>query len=267
MAATRKKTAPRRSTTSARAPSSKAAAATAPAAGVSENLARTLRSEILKGTYAVGERLPSERELAARFDTNRNTLREAVRTLEAQGLLDVRRGDGTRVRDFRHHGDLSLLPDLLTSGAFDRMTRARALSDLLRLRRALALDLVEIAARRADQATLDALAAAVTEARAADDVATFARRDLAVMARLVAAADSIVATWICTGLLGVLERNLDAFPALHVRPEGYEDGWEAAFDALRQNLPIAARVALDGVLTRTDRAILERLRAEVAGAA
>ena len=82
---------------------------------ISESVADQLRDKILRGEVGVGERLPPERELAPAFGTNRNTLREAIRSLEAQGLVTVRQGDGVRVADFRTSGALSLLPELLST--------------------------------------------------------------------------------------------------------------------------------------------------------
>lgn len=61
-------------------------------------IADALRSEILRGTYAPGDRLPAERDLAARLGANRGAVREALRKLEQQGLVVIRRGGGARVR-------------------------------------------------------------------------------------------------------------------------------------------------------------------------
>ena len=47
-----------------------------------EEVAEVLRDEILRGQYRPGERLPSERELASRFETSRGAVREAVTKLE-----------------------------------------------------------------------------------------------------------------------------------------------------------------------------------------
>src|SRR5437879_9982465 len=71
---------------------------------------RALRTDIFDGTLAPGAMLPTEKQLAARFRTNRNTVREALRTLQAQDLIAVRQGARARVRDFRSHGERPLLP-------------------------------------------------------------------------------------------------------------------------------------------------------------
>jgi len=55
-------------------------------------ISTTLRDEILLGQYRPGERLPSERDLAARFCTNRGAVREAIKILEQLGIANVQPG-------------------------------------------------------------------------------------------------------------------------------------------------------------------------------
>jgi GntR family transcriptional repressor for pyruvate dehydrogenase complex len=59
-----------------------------------ELVAERLRDRILSGELADGDRLPPEDELTAKFGIARTTLREALRVLESQGLLTIRRGRG-----------------------------------------------------------------------------------------------------------------------------------------------------------------------------
>jgi GntR family transcriptional regulator len=61
-------------------------------------MADVLRSAIEAGDYRPGDRLPSERELAARYGSARNTAREAIGLLQAEGLIDVHHGRGAFVR-------------------------------------------------------------------------------------------------------------------------------------------------------------------------
>ncbi|WEH43027.1 GntR family transcriptional regulator [Streptomyces sp. NBC_01218] len=58
---------------------------------------RTVLSEALDSDFAVGEILPNERDLAARFGVARATLRQALEQLELEGRLQRRRGVGTTV--------------------------------------------------------------------------------------------------------------------------------------------------------------------------
>ncbi|WP_203184864.1 GntR family transcriptional regulator [Streptomyces pratensis] len=58
---------------------------------------KTVLSEALDSDFAVGEVLPNERDLAARFGVARATLRQALEQLELEGRLQRRRGVGTTV--------------------------------------------------------------------------------------------------------------------------------------------------------------------------
>ena len=56
-----------------------------------------LTEEIEKGTLCYGERIPSEKELAEQFGVSRQTVRSALKDLNAEGILVSRRGSGTYV--------------------------------------------------------------------------------------------------------------------------------------------------------------------------
>jgi GntR family transcriptional regulator, transcriptional repressor for pyruvate dehydrogenase complex len=59
---------------------------------VTDILAASLKQAILDGEFKIGGSLPSERELMSRFDVSRASVREALRSLGALGLIEVRRG-------------------------------------------------------------------------------------------------------------------------------------------------------------------------------
>ncbi len=61
------------------------------------DVARSLIDEIAGCRYAVGARLPAERELAVQYGVSRPTVREAIIALEVQGLVEVRIGSGAYV--------------------------------------------------------------------------------------------------------------------------------------------------------------------------
>jgi DNA-binding GntR family transcriptional regulator len=68
---------------------------------------KTVLSEALDSDFSVGEVLPNERDLAARFGVARATLRQALEQLELEGRLQRRRGVGTTVAPPRVGVDVS----------------------------------------------------------------------------------------------------------------------------------------------------------------
>ena len=64
---------------------------------ISREIANIMRDEILRKRYRSGDRLPSERDLAARFDASRGAVREALSQLEQLGLIHIQPG-GARVQ-------------------------------------------------------------------------------------------------------------------------------------------------------------------------
>lgn len=66
---------------------------------VSDAIVDQLEAMILEGTLKAGERLPTERALAERFDVSRPSVRDALQRLAARGLVSRKQGGGTYVAD------------------------------------------------------------------------------------------------------------------------------------------------------------------------
>ena len=93
-----------------------------------------------------GEKLPNEVELAGELGVSRATLREAIRTLTAQGVLEVRRGKGTFV---------SAAVEEMDDFGFSSLERVRGqLRDLFELRSIFEPRAAELACRRATEEEL-----------------------------------------------------------------------------------------------------------------
>ena len=69
-----------------------------PSGRLYKELALSLIGELGSGRYRIGQRLPPERELAATHKVSRPTVREAIISLEVEGLVEVRVGSGVYVR-------------------------------------------------------------------------------------------------------------------------------------------------------------------------
>src|SRR5439155_433404 len=80
-----------------------------------------LCEDVISGRYEPGEKLPTQRALAAELDVNMASVREAVKRLEQLGLVEVRHGDAMRVTDWRTSGGLDVIAHVLfAAGGLDR---------------------------------------------------------------------------------------------------------------------------------------------------
>ena len=114
-----------------------------------ERVARQIEAMILDGSLVVGQRLPSERELCGKLDVSRNSLREALKELRARGVIETRRGSGTRVAFFQEFHPSTPLQSLLQN-------HPQTLHSLLEVRRTLEGEAAYYAAQRATAADLRA---------------------------------------------------------------------------------------------------------------
>src|SRR6266508_1601425 len=119
------------------------------AATTSANVFEALLSDIVRGNYGPGARLPSERELSKTLGASRPTLREALRRLGEWGLIQVKRGSGVVVRP-RRDWTLDVLPAYLRMGAPAEGPAALAtlLKDLLGIRRAMFVEVLRMVGGR-----------------------------------------------------------------------------------------------------------------------
>ncbi len=85
---------------------------------VSQVIADQIKEAIFQKKLKVGDKLPSERQLTEQFETSRVSIREALRTLENSGILEIRRGvdGGAFVRDPEGKMVNSFLQDMFSMG-------------------------------------------------------------------------------------------------------------------------------------------------------
>lgn len=101
-----------------------------------------VRDEILGGRISAGEPLPAEAEMVSRFGVSRTVIREAMRTLRAQGFVEISRGRIPRVRPADSTHAVESLGILLARNK-------QAPLSLLEVRRPLETEVAALAARRA----------------------------------------------------------------------------------------------------------------------
>jgi GntR family transcriptional regulator, transcriptional repressor for pyruvate dehydrogenase complex len=156
---------------------------------VSDEVFRTLCEEILSGVYEPGEKLPTQRRLAADFGVNMASVREALKRLEQLRLVEVRHGDAMRVRDWRSDGGLDVVAHVLfRAGGLDRET----LRSLLEARRLMLAEAARLAAGRRTEEQAERLAEVASRLSAKPSAEEAQALDFAFMSELVEAAGNVV---------------------------------------------------------------------------
>jgi GntR family transcriptional repressor for pyruvate dehydrogenase complex len=178
---------------------------------VSDQVFRVLSEAILSGSYAPGEKLPTQRHLAAELGVNLASLREALRRLEQLRLIEIRHGDAMRVRDWRAHGALDILGHMIFGAAgLDRQT----LSAVMEARRAMLAEVAGLAAERRSDAQSQRLAEIAAEIAAAPDAAAAQALDFAFFAEMIDAAGNVVFVLIMNTLRELYFAHAELFRAV-----------------------------------------------------
>lgn len=173
-----------------------------------DEIVRQVRDGILSGAVKPGERLPSERDLCDQLGVSRTTVREAFRSLEALGLVEIRLG--------AHGGAYARMPDasllgeaLSTLLLFQQATR----EDLDELRHSFEGDNAYWAALRATDEDREALRELASRARAVPKTPSGWRElellDLEVHERIASATHNKVRMAVMAGIHDALKRNLE----------------------------------------------------------
>src|SRR5579872_2452347 len=141
--------------------------------GLTGQLIEKLKSLILKGVLSPGQRLPSERQLAELLSVSRPSLRQALKTLQVMGVLEIRQGSGNY---------LSQAAEQILKVPSRELIPLRGLTqaELFELRRAVEAEAAAAAAERATSGELHVIRTELEAMEAScNDRDAYARHDLA----------------------------------------------------------------------------------------
>ena len=113
-------------------------------AKVYEEIVAKIKDMVEKGRFKSGDQLPVERELAEVFRVSRSSVREAFRSLESQGFIESRQGDGTYIASQPVEALVRPLASVIFTEKDDQM-------ELFEMRRMIEPDLAYLAAERATE--------------------------------------------------------------------------------------------------------------------
>lgn len=174
-----------------------------------------LRHQITSGSWPVGTRIPTEPELVEQLGVARNTVREAIRALAHNGLLDIRQGSGTFV-----------VATSELAGVMQRRFADAATQDIAELRSTLEAEGARLAAQRRtpqDLRQLEVLLDRRESAWASRDVGRFVEADATLHLAVVQASHNEVLTALHADLGSVLRDFLRFGVGEELREEAYLD--------------------------------------------
>jgi DNA-binding FadR family transcriptional regulator len=171
------------------------------------NLASAITAElvdrIVRGVHPSGTSLPPEPALCETFAVSRTVVREAVKVLQEKGLVQVRQGAGTVVTP---QSTWNVLDEVVLAAVIAEDDTLAVLDDLVVTRRLLESDMAMVAARLADQETIDGLRALVDRMdQLVGDPAAYRDQDQAFHDTIMRASGNRIAR----GVVRALESQVD----------------------------------------------------------
>ena len=225
---------------------------------VPEDVFEQILADVLSGEMQPGAALPSERRLAVVLGVSRPAVREALKRVAAAGLVEVRQGDATTVRDFRRHAGLDLLPRLLLhDGELD----AAVARSILEARLHNGPKVAELAAERRRPGLAGLLEQSIVALESADDPVEQQRHALTFWDHVVDGSDSIAFRLMFNTLRAAYEPALPALATPMAAEVGQVQAYRALARAIAAGDPAAAAAAARELLEPATTALVAVLTA------
>ncbi len=209
---------------------------------ISEQIAMSLRELILGGEIKPSEKLPAERDLARRFGTNRNTLREALKILERDGLIKIKQGGGVEVNDFKKDGKINLLSAIIKNTR-DYTVKINIVLDALRVRSAGLAEIARIAAEKCNKSQLAEIENALNEIKNYIDTVDHGKAyelEMKFLKSIVEAGDSMVLIWFFNTIKEITDDAFEEFGTFWNISKEYFSSINRIYEAIRDKNPALA---------------------------
>jgi DNA-binding FadR family transcriptional regulator len=201
--------------------------------------------DVLSGEMQPGQALPSERRLAELLGVSRPAVREALKRLSAAGLVEVRQGGATTVRDFRRYAGLDLLPQLLFRDGKLDVSVARSILEA-RLRNGLTV--AELAAERHGPELAELLDGSIHRLETEADPIQWQRHALTFWDQVVDGAGSIAFRLMFNAFRVAYEPALPVLATAMTAAVKHQDAYQKLADEIRAGDPAAAKKAAQELL-------------------
>ena len=210
---------------------------------VYEEIVVKIKDMLEKGRLKSGDQLPGERELSEVFQVSRSSVREALRTLETQGYLESRQGDGTYIASKPVESLVSPLASAIFSEKDSQI-------ELFEMRRLIEPQLAYLAAERATQEEIAMMEQALVlqeEAIARGETGTDVDKSFHYL--MAKATKNKVLLRLTDSMRDLLAESRDKYLQVEGRPEKSISRHRQVLDAIKaRDGELAAQVMLDHVL-------------------
>jgi len=215
-----------------------------------EEIVRQVKQLIAEGRLKTGDRLPPERELAEKFVVSRTSVREALRALESLGLIEIRAGEGTFVRQVSVDALVGPLALMMTS-------QREAIGELFEARRVLEPAIAALAASRATPDEVQDMER-ILESQAREVAAgrTGIAEDAAFHTAIGAAAHNRAITRIVHAIMDLLTQSREESLNTPGRPTRSHQDHRRILQAIAKRNPSAARQAMTDHLVAVEALVL-----------
>lgn len=208
---------------------------------IADQARRAIEVRLLDGSWSAGMRLPAERELAAMLGVSRASLREAVASLKAQGMLESRRGSGVFVTERLQANIVSPWRQLVAEHPDLRW-------DTLEFRRELEGAAAYYAAIRATEVDLERIESVfkrLCEAYDKGERAAETRADADFHEAIAEASHNSMFRFLHAGIVRMLREHISLnLTGMHDATDGLRQQHQAILDAIRLRRPDEARAAM-----------------------
>ncbi len=218
---------------------------------VAKQVTKILTDQIIDGTFAVGDFLPTEEVLCEEFGIGRSSVREAIKTLESRGMVRKLQGKGVAVIDESIEATSEMLKIALAY-------RKTSLKDLMDFRVALEIKSVEMAANNASADDIERMRGfldAMIGAEHSDE--QFATYDYLFHEAIAKAAGNSMIELIIKALRPLLYNQIVYTLNPNFNSESANHFHESIFRAIKDRQPRAAIKAMLEHLSETQRIISE----------
>jgi DNA-binding FadR family transcriptional regulator len=213
-------------------------------------VADDLLDRIVAGEFPPSALLPGEQELTGQHDVSRVTVREAVKTLEAQGVVRIERGRGTFVNPLHRWTSMEAVLRAAADGENDETASIQ----LIELRQIFETGASTLAATKITDAEIDELRTHVDRMRDAHrigDLDSFVVADLAFHDVILHAASNVFLTVLFQPLTRVLAaRRRQTSKVSQIQAHAIIEH-EKVIAALASRDPVAARAAMESHMNQT----------------